>query len=109
MSILIDGIDWRAFDRAFPEQPEPSAEAVDFAATAELASRLGMDWTEADEGLSSNATVYDDEADDARAEAKALSDDALLRVIGKIITEQRAVRDEALMRLKARQAREPAK
>jgi hypothetical protein len=102
MSILTNGIDWRAFDRAFPDLPEPCAEAVDFAAMLELAGRLGMDWTEAAQGVSDNATEYENEADDAREQMAALSDDALLRMVGKIIAANRADHAAALMRLTAR-------
>lgn len=67
---------------------EPSAEAIDAALLVEFASRYGMDWTEANEDLYSEATD-DAERAAANARAEAMTDERLVHCLGLMIAERR--------------------
>lgn len=67
---------------------EPSTEAVDAALLIEFASRVGMDWTEANDDLRNEATD-DAERAAAHAQAQAMTDDGLVQCLGLMIAERR--------------------
>lgn len=72
------------------DEPQPCAEAEEFAIMDELAGRLGMDWDNAASLLSENTTSYDDEESDARDYARRLTDAQLLAALGRMIECHRA-------------------
>ncbi len=91
---------------------EASDEAVDAALLSELARRVGMDWHEADAELQNHAPD-DDEAQAATDQARANTDNDIVRELLRMMAARRAemVRFQAarLMHMTARDLMEPAK
>ena len=89
-----------------------SDEAIDAALLSELARRIGMDWHEADTELQNHAPD-DDEAQAATEQARACTDNDIVRALLRMIAARRAemVRFQAarLMHMTARDLMEPAK
>lgn len=87
-------------------------EAVDAALLSELARRIGMDWFEADAQIQNHAPD-DDEAQAATDQARAYTDNDLVRELLRMMAARRAemARFQAarLMQLTARDLMEPAK
>jgi hypothetical protein len=91
---------------------EPSDQAIDAALLSEIARRVGMDWHEADAELQNHAPD-DAEAEAAADQARACTDNDIVRELLRMIAARRAemVRYQAarLMHMTARDLMEPAK
>lgn len=91
---------------------EPSDQAIDAALLSELARRIGMDWHEADAELQNHAPD-DAEAEAATDQARACTDNDLVRALLRMMAARRVeiARFQAarLMHMTARDLMEPAK
>jgi hypothetical protein len=91
---------------------EASDQAIDAALLSELARRIGMDWHEADAELQNHAPD-DAEAEAAADQARACTDNDIVRELLRMMAARRAemVRFQAarLMHMTARDLMEPAK
>jgi hypothetical protein len=102
----------RSGDSEWVSDGEASDQAVDAALLSEIARRVGMDWHEADAELQNHAPD-DDEAEAATEQARAYTDNDIVRALLRMMAARRAemVRIQAarLMHMTARDLMEPAK
>lgn len=91
---------------------EPSDQAIDAALLVEMARRIGMDWFEADAQIQNHAPD-DDEAAAATEQARAYTDNDIVRALLRMMAARRAemVRFQAarLMQMTAGDVMEPVK